>query len=146
MSIKKGYSLVELLVVLSILFLIIGYCGVKCNKFKEVYSNNIEVDFCNNYILHMLQNSSLYCKNENKSGRLDFGFDNRVKFYCNEKLIKVYEIPKEFKFVNADLFNCNININNLGVIYTACRISYKDKKEKLHDITIRVGSHYVKVK
>lgn len=146
MSIKKGYSLVELLVVLSILFLIIGYCGIKCNKFKEVYSNNIEVDFSNNYILHMLQNSSLYCKNENKSGRLDFGFDNRVKFYCNEKLIKVYEIPKEFKFVNADLFNCNININNLGVIYTACRISYKDKKEKLHYITIRVGSHYVKVK
>ncbi|EES90791.1 prepilin-type N-terminal cleavage/methylation domain-containing protein [Clostridium botulinum] len=146
MSIKKGYSLVELLVVLSILFLIIGYCGIKCNKFKEVYSNSIEVDFSNNYILHMLQNSSLYCKNENKSGRLDFGFDNRVKFYCDEKLIKVYEIPKEFKFVNADLFNCNININNLGVIYTACRISYKDKKEKLHDITIRVGSHYVKVK
>ncbi|MCD3283579.1 prepilin-type N-terminal cleavage/methylation domain-containing protein, partial [Clostridium botulinum C/D] len=55
MKIKKGYSLIELLVVLSIILLFIGYCGFKCNKFKEVYSNNIEVDFCNNYILHMLQ-------------------------------------------------------------------------------------------
>lgn len=145
-EVKKGYSLIELLVVLSILFSMMGYLTLRINTFRDNCCNNIKVDFCNNYILNMIQNSSMYCKNKNKSGRLDFGFDSKVKFYCDEKLIQIYQIPKEFKFIETDLFENNIKINNLGVAYTACRIKYEDTKKKKHEITIRVGSHYVKVK
>ncbi|ABK62040.1 hypothetical protein [Clostridium novyi] len=144
--IKKGYSLVELLVIIGILFIIVGGCSLNLYKFHRQWSNNTNVDFCDNYILHVLQNSALYCKQQNVSGRLEFCDKNKIKFYINEELIRVYEIPKEFKFMSSGVFNNNVKINNFGTIITACTISYEDANKDVHDITIRVGSHYVKVK
>lgn len=145
-TIKKGYSLVELLVVISILFIIVGGCILNLYKFHKQWSNNTNIDFCDNYILHVLQNSALYCKQQNASGRLEFCDKNKIRFYINEELVRVYEIPKEFEFMSSGVFNNNVKINNFGTIVTACTICYEDANKDVHDITIRVGSHYVKVK
>ncbi|KGM97357.1 potassium transporter TrkG [Clostridium novyi A str. 4552] len=139
---RKGYSLVELLVVISILFMIIGGCVLNLYKFNKKWNNNTNVDFCNNYILHVLQNSSLYCRQQNVSCVLEFCNKNKINLFINHELVKVYEIPKELKFMNYFV----VKIDNIGTIITACTISYEDANKDVHDITIRVGSHYVKVK
>ena len=141
-TIKRGYSLVELLVVISILFIIVGGCALNLYKFHKQWSNNTNVDFCDNYILHVLQNSALYCKQQNTSGVLEFCDKNKIKFYINNELVRDYEIPEEFEFMNSFV----VLIDNFGVIFTACTISYEDVNKDVHNITIRVGSHYVKVK
>lgn len=145
-KIHKGTTLIELMVVLGVLVMIISFCITNYFKLYDSWTNSTNIDFCNNYILHMVKNSALYCKNENKSGYLLFTGKDKVKFYCDNKKIEEYEIPIEFRFINIESFNQRIGINNLGEILKACTINYEDIKGKVHIITIRVGTRYVQIK
>jgi prepilin-type N-terminal cleavage/methylation domain-containing protein len=142
----KGITMIELIIALSILAMAIGVCITNYFKFYDSWTNSTSVDLCNNYILHMIKNSALYCKNKNKSGYLLFSEENKVKFFCGNKKIEEYEIPLEFKFKNTESFYKRININNLGEVLTSCTINYQDKQGELHRITIRVGTRYVQIK
>ena len=95
----------------------------------------------------MISESALYCRWQNKSGYLLFSDDEKiVKFYCSNKRIRDYEVPKGFKFINTAHFNKRIEIDNLGAVITACTINYNDKKGDTHIITIRVATRYVQIK
>lgn len=143
---KKGLSLVELIIVLSILFTIISLCTINYFRLYNNWSNSANIDYCNNYILHMIKNSAVYCKYKNKSGYLLFGESEKVKFFCGNKKVNEYELPSGFKFIDTASFNQRISINNLGNVIKACTINYKDMKGKPHSITIRVATRYVQIK
>ncbi|QGU96818.1 prepilin-type N-terminal cleavage/methylation domain-containing protein [Clostridium bovifaecis] len=142
----KGTTLIELILVLSVLVILMGFCITNYFKLYDNWANSTNIDFCNNYILHMLKNSAVYCENENKSGYLLFIGENKVKFYCDNKKIKEYKIPMGFRFINIESFNQRIGVNNLGEILKACTINYEDIKGKVHIITIRVGTRYAQIK
>jgi prepilin-type N-terminal cleavage/methylation domain-containing protein len=149
MKLKKarGFSLIELVIVLSILVVIVGLGNMNLRVFHSNIINSTNVDYFNNKILHMISESALYCRWQNKSGYLLFSDDEKiVKFYCSNKRIRDYEVPKGFKFINTAHFNKRIEIDNLGAVITACTINYNDKKGDTHIITIRVATRYVQIK
>lgn len=143
---RRGITLIEVIVVLQIMFLIISFSSASFIKLYNNWNNRVSVDYSNNYILDMIKNSAVYCKKENKSGYLLFIGGGKVDFYCSNKKVEQYDISDGFKFVNTEIFNKMIRINNLGEVLTPCTITYKDNKGGNHSITIRVGTRYAKVK
>lgn len=143
----KGVSLIELIIVLSILVTIVSFGSINFINLYRGMSNSINISYFDNKILHIISESTLYCKSKNKSGYLLFSDDYRkIKFFCNNLKVKEYEIPDKFMFINTDSFNKRIGINNLGSVTQACTINYKDEKGKTHIITIRVATRYVQIK
>lgn len=142
----KGMSLIELVIVLGILSMVIACSTYNYFNIYNNCSNSNSIDFCNNYILHSLENSALYCKGKNEWGYILFKEDNEMNFYCDNKKIEIYKIPSGFKFENRDEFGKMISIDNFGTIRKECTIKYNDKKGETHRITIRVGTRYVQIK
>ena len=79
----KGVTLIELITTLCLLSILISFSLISIVYLKN-YENNIDVDYCNNSILQLIDNSKLYCKKENSSGYIQFDkLGNEVTFYCN---------------------------------------------------------------
>ena len=157
----KGVTLIELIITLSLLSILLSFSFISINSLKN-YENNIDIDYCNNSILSLIDNAKLYCKKENSSGhiQLDLG-RNEMTFYCDNKKIEEYILPKKFILynINSEYKRIRININGMtidgtgldgmttnGVTTNACTITFRDRKNELHKITIRVGTNYVEVK
>lgn len=144
---EKGLTLIEILIVLSIVIITMLFANMNFNLFYRNVINNTNVNLLNNKILHIVSESSLYCKLQNKSGYLLFSDDGKkVKFFCNNIKINEYEVPNKFTFVDTESFYKRVGINNLGTVTEACTIRYKDGKEQIHTLTIRVGTKYVQIK
>jgi prepilin-type N-terminal cleavage/methylation domain-containing protein len=149
MSLKKvkGFSLIELIIVLSIIVIIVGLSSINFVGLYNGSRNSTNVSYFNNKILHIISESALYCKSQNKSGYLLFSDDSKkIKFFCNNIKIKEYEAPNKFIFINTDSFHKRIGINNLGSVIQSCTINYIDEKGETHIITIRVATRYVQIK
>lgn len=143
----RGITLIELVISLSIIFSIISICSINLIKVNKSFMNNVSVDFFNNYMLQIIGNSALYCKEHNRSGYLLFKEDNKtIKFFCNNSKVDEYKLPKGFEFVSPEVFQRKIEIDNLGMVIKACTINYIDSKDNMNTITIRVGTRYVQIK
>lgn len=144
---NKGFTLIEVVICLGILLVIVSISISNIFKLNKVITTNTGVNFYDNYILSIISNSSKYCQLENKSGYLLFDDkNNSIKFFCNNSNIEQYEGLKGFKFVDAELFNKTIEINNFGILTKSCTIKYMDSLGKINSITIRVGTKYVQIK
>ncbi|MCY6370333.1 prepilin-type N-terminal cleavage/methylation domain-containing protein [Clostridium ganghwense] len=146
MNKKKGTTLIEVVIVLSIISILSGISITNCYGIYNSTLNSFNVDICNNSILHIINDSKQYCKGKNKTGYLVF--DSRsITFHCG-LTVKSYEMPKEFKLesINTSSGKQLIYIDNLGNTSDACTITYKDRKGKNHFITLRVGTNYVQIK
>lgn len=144
---KKGFSLIEVLIVLSVLLIILSLGNINFRIFHSNVINSTTVSYFNNKILHIISESALYCKLQNKSGYLLFSDDGKkIKFFCNNIKVREYEVPGKFAFKDIENFYKRIGINNLGAVTQACTINYNDEKGVTHTITIRVATRYVQVK
>lgn len=145
---KKGTTLIEIILVLSILALL---SGMTIRSYYCIYNttlNNFSVDMCSNSILHIINDSKQYCKSKNKSGYLVFDCVKSIRFYCAGNMIRSYTVPEGFKLnpLNSKNGKQIIDIDNLGNTGDACTICYVDRKGDNHFITLRVGTNYVQIK
>lgn len=145
---KKGTTLIEIILVLSILAVL---SSMTIRNYYCIYNttlNNFSVDICSNSILHIVNDSKLYCKSKNKSGYLVFDCVKNIKFYCGGNMVRSYTVPKGFKLkpLNSKNGKQIIDIDNLGNTGDACTICYSDRKGDNHFITLRVGTNYVQIK
>jgi len=163
----KGVTLIELIITLSLLSILLSFSLISITSLKN-YENNIDVDYCNNSILQLINNSKLYCRKENSSGYIQFDLvSNEITFYCYskqaQKVIKIeeYILPKKFIIynINSEYKRNRISITGMtidgtgidgmtanGVTTSSCTITFRDRRENIHKITIRVGTNYVEVK
>jgi prepilin-type N-terminal cleavage/methylation domain-containing protein len=166
----KGVTLIELIITLSLLSILLSFSLLSINSLKN-YENNIDIDYCNNSILGLIDNSKLYCKKENSSGYIQFDLvSNEITFYCYSKQgqkaqqaqkIEKYILPRKFTIynINSEYNRIRISINGMiidgtgidgmttnSVTTDSCTITFKDSRNSLHKITIRVGTNYVEVK
>ena len=160
----KGLTLIELIITLCLISILLSFTLISMDFFKS-YENNIDVDYCNNSILSLIDNAKLYCKKENSNGYIQFDLvSNEVTFYCKSKQnqkVEEYILPKKFTICDVNSkYNCiRISINGMtidgtgidgmttnGVTTNSCTISFKDRRNSIHKITIRVGTNYVEVK
>jgi len=92
----KGVTLIELITTLCLLSILISFSLISIVCLKN-YENNIDVEYCNNSILQLIDYSKLYCKKENSNGYIQFDLiSNEITFYCygkeGEKFSQVQKI------------------------------------------------------
>ena len=146
--IKKGYTLIEVIIVLAILVIIISTFGLSYNFFnkskEELYKSTLEYE-----VSDALSYAKLYCFNKQKSGKLLISNEDgslNIKLIENRNLV----FSKEFS-INADLLDEErnitdkrmIGINYRGVIESTSIIIMINKEELV--VTIATGSDDINI-
>ncbi|NLM35399.1 MAG: prepilin-type N-terminal cleavage/methylation domain-containing protein [Clostridiales bacterium] len=148
MRIRKGYTFIELLMVLciiSILFLIMTK-GIKGYKRLE---NDIVVEQCSNSIMTFIYSCREYCYLNKVEGYiLCDQVSNTFSFYTGSSRKQILRLPQGFELdlLNTASQNQRINIDYKGFTSDACTIKYFDLYGIEHKLTISVGTAYVEIK
>ncbi|QAA32049.1 prepilin-type N-terminal cleavage/methylation domain-containing protein [Clostridium manihotivorum] len=145
LSIKKGLTLIELVVYIAILLIFLSvfdmcYKGVKKldeDKYKEEVKNEIH---------NLITYSTCACKNNKQDGRIIFDKD-RVILKIGEDKKKEIDLRKGYTVsFNASSINNLMVINNNGKIYTAGTILINVPDKSRITMSTSVDSLYVRVK
>ncbi len=148
MKIKKAYTLIELMITISILA-ILSMLFIKYFTTYEKYRNKILVDQCNNSIMSFINSCKQYCYYRDTSGCIKFDVEgNRLIFYVGTDVKRILNAPKGLKLYSINVSNgdAKLNFNNKGFTPDACTMSFVDLENKIHEITISVGTSYVEIK
>lgn len=144
--IKKGFTLIETLMVMSIMGILISYGIFKHNYFVKL-QNGVDYKFCNNSIVNIINNSKQYCRENNITGSLKFNKGSgTIVLSCSGIPIYRYSIPSNFRFTYINAYDSIILIDNLGFTTSACTIKYLDRMEEEHVLSLCVGTAHVQIK
>jgi prepilin-type N-terminal cleavage/methylation domain-containing protein len=139
---RKGFSLIEILIVINISFIFLSFTLYRFVQLSNRLENKMDVELCSNEIVSVIDGGKNYCRVNKDYGEIRLSDTNEVIFLCNGKIIK-YKMPSEFKLYT---YPKSIIINQEGEMGSACSIYYYDRENNRHCITIRVATNYVKVK
>lgn len=143
---KKGFTLMELLVYMALLSISVSFITLNINGFSNIM-NNLDYTLCDQSIINFINNGKQYCREKGMSGRICFSHDDKsIIFYCSGIRINKYKLPEKFMFTKGGNNKKEIGVNWKGVTGAACTIAYKDRKGKIHEITISVGTAHVEIK
>lgn len=145
---KKGFTLIELLAAISLITLILNWGIWGTNNYREC-TYNYELDYVNNSILSLLDNAKQYCRKNSINGMVCFDCEkNSISFYSQNKTIKVFKFPQNFKLTFIDIHDTNsplLYFNSNGFTSDACTISFKDPHGGVHTISLSVGTAFVEI-
>ncbi|GAA0177238.1 hypothetical protein SH2C18_05040 [Clostridium sediminicola] len=139
---NKGLSLLEVIIVLSIIMIFTNFCVFNYYSFMKNIRNNMDIDICSNEIVKIVDYGKFYCKLNKDYGELRLQDDDKIVFKCDDK-VRYYGLPNDFQLYP---YPKRIIINGEGEIGKACSIYFYDERKVKHCITIRVATNYVKVK
>ncbi len=147
MIIKKGYTLIEVITVLCIMSIL---CALFSNYWRAYnkYSNDVQITYCSSSIMTFINMCKQYCYYERKSGYIKFDLVNEeLDFYEGTKRKRSWRLPKGFDLygTTAGSRNNQLNFDMDGFTPNACTITYKDRYNSIHNITICVGTAYVQI-
>ncbi|SKA76879.1 prepilin-type N-terminal cleavage/methylation domain-containing protein [Clostridium sp. USBA 49] len=143
---KKGFTLIEVLVTMSIITLLIPLTNFFISNYKKLQNDN-DIKMCQIMIVSIINNSKQYCREKNKSGYILFDIaKDEIIFYCDGNKKDNFLLPKgiDLKSINTNYYK--IDINNFGITNDAGTISIKDRYNKIYEITINVGVGHVEIK
>lgn len=110
-------------------------------------SNDIDVNYCDNKIVNFINISRQYCNIHDTSGQIYFISSlNLILFVSNSEHSERFYLPEGFKLNPISLSSGYITIDQRGFTSNACTIKFADRKDKMHSITICVGSADVEIK
>lgn len=135
----KGYTLIEIIIVLSIMSFI---TLIALPNLSTTSSKREEIDL-NNAMYETIDAINLYkccsrCKKVNSQIRI---VDNKLKYYENLELKDTYSLPESICFTKGNVDTLTIDYN--GNIKEKGTINLESKKGKKKIITIKVGTGYV---
>ena len=149
---KKGYTLIELIVVLSIISIISSITVVNVVKFKDKMEM-IEFNSVANEVKSLLSFAKSYCRKNNVQGKILVGINRKtITFEVTNKeapitktieLNKNVEVGSNFK-VSSSITSDNNQITDEGYIKSAGTITLTHKSNKQIKITISVGSDIIR--
>lgn len=144
---RRGFTLIEIILVLAIMSIITGCSVVSVRYYKEV-RNKVDADYYCNAVVNFLNNSKMYCRENSCSAIVTFDMvKNEIKLENGittvSKLIFLNKIT--LYEVQGRRSNRDIVIDNKGYSNDACTIILKDNNLIEHEITMRVGTSYVKI-
>lgn len=139
---KKGFTIIELMVTLSVVCIFLSYSLMSVKGYTDI-SNDIDVNYTDNKIVNFINTSRQYCKINNIKGRIYFIPDqNEIWFLSNSQYSKRFYLPEGFTLNPINLSTGNITIDARGFTANACTIKFSDRKDKMHSLTICVGTAY----
>ncbi|MGG7058670.1 pilus assembly FimT family protein [Clostridium nigeriense] len=149
---KKGYTLIELIIVLSIIAVISSITTINIVKFKEKMEI-IEFNSVANEVKSLLSFGKAYCRKNKVSGQILVGnnrktitFEVTNKDFPITKTIKLnkdIEVGSNFK-VSSSITSDNNNITDEGYIKSAGTITLTHKSNKRINITVSVGNDIIR--
>lgn len=143
---KKGFTLMELIVVMAIISIIYGITYINISSYKKI-ENKIDYENTNNLIISFMNNSKLRCKSSKTSGEIYFYQGNNViEFRRGLELIDKFVLPIGFKINSINIPSNKVSINSLGYSYDAGTLIYIDREGTQHIITMTVGQDYAEIK
>jgi prepilin-type N-terminal cleavage/methylation domain-containing protein len=142
---KKGFSLIETLVVMSIIAILFS-CSISLVSLGRKISSEDGYRTCSIEIVDFINSSKHYCMRKGTPGYIVCDTNsNTIKFICNTHLVYRLSLPKGFILGDLNAANGMILINSRGISGSACTIKYEDDNKDLHLITMRVGTSYVEI-
>lgn len=137
---KKGYTLIELLASLTIIVVILSI-GVSLTRNVKTIINNQNLNRCSTSIVNIINYSKLYCRKADKVGFLNIdNISNEIYLYAGGKIVEDYHMPQGFRIETQG----QILIDSNGVTIDACTIRYYDEFDKVHNISMCVGTAFVR--
>ena len=146
---SKGYTLIELIVVMGIFFMLVGGGLISTGQVVN-YQNTLEVEGCKNNILVFINKSRLYCRNKSRGGEILFDtINNEIRFKMGTSILDRISMPRGFKLkdINPASGKNYISIDKEGFTKDACTIWFLDKfKDSDNRLTICSGTWYLEIK
>lgn len=143
---KKGFSLIELLVIMSIIIIAASISLLGISKYNQI-KNEVDLNMTESSILGVINSGKQYCREKKKSGFVLFDLEkNGVWFYSTNRAIDGFMLPDDIKIESINTNLNRINIDKFGITSDAGTIRIRDINNKIYLITINVGAGYVEVK
>ncbi len=143
---RKGFSLIELTVAISILTIFSLAFFLNISNYKK-YSSEMDMLMSENMIIALINNGKQYCREKERSGYVLFDVvRNEVSFYSSTKRVDGIKLPKSVNIFSINTKFNKVDINKFGTAIDAGTIILKDKEGKLYPITISVGTGYAEIK
>lgn len=143
---KKGFTIIELMVTLSIVCIFLSYSLMSIKGYTDI-TNDIDVNSVDNKIVNFINTSRQYCKINNTRGHVYFiPEQDEIWFLSNSQYSQRFYLPVGFKLNPINLSTGYITIDQRGFTASACTIKFSDRKDKIHSLTICVGTSNVEIK
>ncbi|MGH4120043.1 pilus assembly FimT family protein [Clostridium sp.] len=145
---RKGFTLIEMILVLAIMSIVSGVCVASVGYYKKL-ENSVDADYYCNAVVDFINNSKMYCRENTCSVIVTFDkVKNEIRVANGMKVVNKLTLKNKitlYKFTGRNS-NAQIVIDNKGYSNDACTIILKDNNSIQHEITMRVGTAYVKIK
>ena len=145
---RKGFTLIELTVVLAILGTIAG-CSVLSFKYYKEVQNKMDADYYCNAVVSFINNSKMYCRENSCSAKISFDkIGNRMRLDEGLKIVRQLKFPSNITLFHYDTNreDNDIKIDNKGASSESGSITLMDNNSKPYRITMGVGTAYVENK
>lgn len=143
---KKGFSLIELLVVMTIIVIVASISLLGISKYNSI-KNDADLNMTESSILGIINYGKQYCREKEKPGFVLFDLQgNEIGFYSQSRRIDGFKLPIEIKIESINTTSNKIDIDKFGITSDAGTILLRDSNNKLFIITINVGAGYAEIK
>ena len=140
---KKGYTLIEVIITLSIIAIILSITTLGFNYYKEQV-NRIEAKSLLLEIKSLLSLSKAYCRKNNINGNIYLDLNEKKINFSSDKVMSEFidfdkvEVGDEFN-IKSNFSNSTITINDEGFITKAGTIELYIGNQKYDELRIAVG-------
>jgi len=145
---RKGFTLIEIILVIAIMSIVSGVSALSVRYYKTV-NNSLDADYYCNAVVNFINNSKMYCRENSCSAIVNFNKEkNEIKLVNGLKVVNKLTLKDKitlFSFTGR-VNNTYIVIDSEGYSNDAFTIILKDNNSIKHEITMRVGTAYVKIK
>jgi len=144
---RRGFTLIEITLVMAIISIIVG-CSVVSVSYYKAVRNKVDADYYCNALVNFINNSKMYCRENSCSAIITFDIArNEIKLENGINTVnKLAFLDKITLYeVQGRRSNRDIVIDKRGYSNDACTITLKDNNLVEHEITMRVGTAYVKI-
>lgn len=143
---KKGFTLIEIMVTMALLSIITATSLICLKGFKEL-KEKTEMDHAVNSVVEFINAAKSFSRNNNCSTNINIsGNKDELELYSNIEKIKFCKLPRGIKITRVTSDGDDIKINNVGKAINACTLTLNNDGSLTREITIKVGTGYVSEK
>jgi len=136
-----------MVVVIAIITLMLG-CSIISVRYYKSVKNKVDADYYCNAIVDFINNSKMYCRQNTCSAIVTFDkVRNEINLENGLNTVNTLALTNKITLysVVSRRITGNIEIDKYGYSNDACTIILRDNNLIEHEITMRVGTSYVKI-